>query len=119
MAMIVQCVTIITSCIPYLRKLLSSLPSGMYMSDELRRRGLGSVDRSAGTVNGSDASYIIRMAGSRTTPGTLSDFHKSHRAQLDSIAAASSVAASKSGRKPSTASQYPFIYAGGQGPYEY
>jgi hypothetical protein len=35
---IVQCVTIVTSCIPYLRGLLESLPSGMYLSDELRRR---------------------------------------------------------------------------------
>jgi hypothetical protein len=36
---IIACVTILTSCIPYLRPLLESLPSGLYGSDELRRRG--------------------------------------------------------------------------------
>jgi hypothetical protein len=35
----VQCITIITSCIPYLRPLLEAFPSGMYMSDEIRRKG--------------------------------------------------------------------------------
>ncbi|KAH7063967.1 hypothetical protein BKA63DRAFT_538115 [Paraphoma chrysanthemicola] len=38
-AQIVECISIITSCIPYLRPLLESLPSGLYGSDELRRRG--------------------------------------------------------------------------------
>jgi hypothetical protein len=36
---IIECVTILTSCVPYLRPLLESLPSGLYGSDELRRRG--------------------------------------------------------------------------------
>ncbi|KAF1913211.1 hypothetical protein BDU57DRAFT_457023 [Ampelomyces quisqualis] len=36
---IIECVTILTSCVPYLRPLLESLPSGLYASDELRRRG--------------------------------------------------------------------------------
>lgn len=36
---IVACITILTSCVPYLRPLLESLPSGLYASDELRRRG--------------------------------------------------------------------------------
>ena len=35
---VVQCVTIITSCIPYLRQLLEGILSGMFLSDELRRR---------------------------------------------------------------------------------
>jgi hypothetical protein len=39
MAQITQCITIITSCVPYLRPLLESLPTGMFMSDEIRRRG--------------------------------------------------------------------------------
>ncbi|KAF2035185.1 hypothetical protein EK21DRAFT_54871 [Setomelanomma holmii] len=36
---IIECITILTSCVPYLRPLLESLPSGLYGSDELRRRG--------------------------------------------------------------------------------
>jgi len=36
---IIECITILTSCVPYLRPLLESLPSGMYGADELRRRG--------------------------------------------------------------------------------
>jgi hypothetical protein len=38
-AQIISCITILTSCVPYLRPLLESLPSGLYASDELRRRG--------------------------------------------------------------------------------
>ncbi|KAF1976186.1 hypothetical protein BU23DRAFT_528555 [Bimuria novae-zelandiae CBS 107.79] len=38
-AQVIECVTIFTSCVPYLRPLLESLPSGMYATDELRRRG--------------------------------------------------------------------------------
>ena len=36
---ITQCITILTSCVPYLRPLLESMPTGMYGADELRRRG--------------------------------------------------------------------------------
>lgn len=36
---IVQCITILTTCVPYLRPLLESLPSGLLGSDEIRRRG--------------------------------------------------------------------------------
>lgn len=36
---IIACITILTSCVPYLRPLLESLPSGLYGTDELRRRG--------------------------------------------------------------------------------
>ncbi|KAF2111169.1 hypothetical protein BDV96DRAFT_552293 [Lophiotrema nucula] len=35
---IIECLTILTSCVPYLRPLLDALPSGLYGSDELRRR---------------------------------------------------------------------------------
>jgi hypothetical protein len=38
-AQVIECVTILTSCVPYLRPLLESLPSGMYGADEFRRRG--------------------------------------------------------------------------------
>lgn len=36
---IIECITILTSCVPYLRPLLESIPSGLYGSDEIRRRG--------------------------------------------------------------------------------
>jgi hypothetical protein len=36
---VVECITIITSCIPYLRPLLEAIPSGLYGADEIRRRG--------------------------------------------------------------------------------
>lgn len=39
MTQIIECVTILTSCVPYLRPLLESIPSGLYGSDEIRRRG--------------------------------------------------------------------------------
>ncbi|KAF2676399.1 hypothetical protein K458DRAFT_379955 [Lentithecium fluviatile CBS 122367] len=38
-AQIISCITILTSCVPYLRPLLEALPSGLYGADELRRRG--------------------------------------------------------------------------------
>ncbi|KAL5432991.1 hypothetical protein PMIN05_008577 [Paraphaeosphaeria minitans] len=41
-AQVIECVTIITSCVPYLRPLLESLPTGMYGADEYRRRGTAS-----------------------------------------------------------------------------
>lgn len=39
---ITECITILTSCVPYLRPLLESVPSGLYGTDELRRRGTSS-----------------------------------------------------------------------------
>ncbi|KAI4948088.1 hypothetical protein J4E91_006081 [Alternaria rosae] len=36
---IIECITILTSCVPYLRPLLESVPSGLYGTDEIRRRG--------------------------------------------------------------------------------
>lgn len=40
MTQVIQCITIITSCVPYLRSLLEHVPSGMYSADELRRKGM-------------------------------------------------------------------------------
>ncbi|KAF4634828.1 hypothetical protein G7Y89_g3277 [Cudoniella acicularis] len=45
---IAQCITIITSCVPYLRPLLVNIPSGMLMSDELRRRGYDVINSGSG-----------------------------------------------------------------------
>ncbi|KAI9654792.1 MAG: hypothetical protein M1821_005786 [Bathelium mastoideum] len=60
-----QCVTLITSCVPYLKPLLEAFSSGMYGSDELRRRGLTSA--SASTSKGSAradrtpaSSYVLK-----------------------------------------------------------
>ncbi|KAH8728985.1 hypothetical protein GQ44DRAFT_674563 [Phaeosphaeriaceae sp. PMI808] len=36
---IIECITILTSCVPHLRPLFEALASGLYASDELRRRG--------------------------------------------------------------------------------
>ncbi|KAI4142568.1 MAG: hypothetical protein LQ340_007302 [Diploschistes diacapsis] len=53
---IVQCVTITTSCIPYLRPLLKAYPSGMFKNDDVRRKGTkisyaaGSRDQEIETV---------------------------------------------------------------------
>ena len=38
MAQIVQCITILTSCVPYLRPVFEAIPSGLLGADELRRR---------------------------------------------------------------------------------
>ncbi|KAF2188668.1 hypothetical protein K469DRAFT_565441 [Zopfia rhizophila CBS 207.26] len=40
---VIECITILTSCIPYLRPFLESIPSGLYGADELRRRGTSSI----------------------------------------------------------------------------
>ncbi|KAF2197263.1 hypothetical protein GQ43DRAFT_496554 [Delitschia confertaspora ATCC 74209] len=53
---IIQCITIVTSCIPYLRPLLESIPSGMYGADELRRRGTPSF---LGYSKGKDGNYKL------------------------------------------------------------
>ena len=56
---VMQCLTIITSCVPFLRPLIESLPSGMFMSDELRRRGATVRDRE-GYVKASEGNYVLR-----------------------------------------------------------
>lgn len=47
MTQVIQFVTIISACVPYLRPLLTSYPSGMFMNDEIRRK------RSKGTYGSS------------------------------------------------------------------
>lgn len=42
---LIQCITIVTSCVPYLKSLLVSFPSGLFMSDEIRRKGTNSSVR--------------------------------------------------------------------------
>jgi len=64
---IIECITILTSCVPYLRPLLESVPSGLYGSDELRRRGTSSEHGCSRSKNGSYqlSSSTSRVAGTR------------------------------------------------------
>ena len=56
MTQVVQCITIATSCVPYLRPLLKAYPSGMFKNDDARRKGTnvsyaaGSRDQEIDTV---------------------------------------------------------------------
>ncbi|KAL8898487.1 MAG: hypothetical protein Q9207_006670 [Kuettlingeria erythrocarpa] len=56
---IVLCLSIVTSCVPYLRPLMESLPSGMFMSDEIRRRGEPLISRDR-YVKTSDENHVLR-----------------------------------------------------------
>lgn len=60
---IIECITILTSCVPYLRPLLESLPSGLYGSDELRRRGTPSE---LGYSRSKSGSYQLSSSHSNT-----------------------------------------------------
>jgi hypothetical protein len=61
---IIECITILTSCVPYLRPLLESLPSGMYGSDEIRRRGTPSE---LGYSRNKGGSYQLSSSNSHGT----------------------------------------------------
>ena len=50
---IILCITVLTSCVPYLRPLLESLPSGLYASDQLRRRGTSLENGHSASKSGS------------------------------------------------------------------
>ena len=65
---VVQCVTIITSCVPYLRPLLKSLSSGLYTSDEKSRRGLAETHRYGGTNNTTFGPHHLSQSTSSTKP---------------------------------------------------
>lgn len=62
------CMTIISSCVPYLRPFLETLPSGMYRSDELRRRG---IENSYGYIQSDDGTYQLRNAKNASSKGAL------------------------------------------------
>ncbi|KAI0585562.1 hypothetical protein TUN199_04852 [Pyrenophora tritici-repentis] len=59
---ITECITILTSCVPYLRPLLESVPSGLYGTDELRRRGTSSEH---GYSRSKSGSYQLSSSTSR------------------------------------------------------
>lgn len=58
-AQIVQTISIITSCIPYLRPLLDAFPSGMMVNDDLNRHGTSS-NYLNGYTKRSDHNYVLR-----------------------------------------------------------
>lgn len=62
MTQIIECITILTSCVPYLRPLLESIPSGLYGSDEIRRRGTPSE---LGYSRKKDGSYQLSSTDSK------------------------------------------------------
>jgi hypothetical protein len=64
---IVETITILTSCVPYLRPLLESVPSGLYGTDELRRRGTPSE---RGYSRGKSGSYQLSGSTSKAGDGT-------------------------------------------------
>ncbi|CAN9116102.1 unnamed protein product [Alternaria alternata] len=71
---IIECITILTSCVPYLRPLLESVPSGLYGSDELRRRGTSSEH---GYSHSKSFSYQLSSTTSKVGAG-IRHSHKSY-----------------------------------------
>ena len=63
-AQISMCITILTSCLPYIRPLLASFPSGMLMADEVRRRG-DVTTRASKYYKASGQGYILQNVDSR------------------------------------------------------
>ncbi|KAK7187760.1 hypothetical protein PSPO01_05962 [Paraphaeosphaeria sporulosa] len=66
-AQVIECVTIITSCVPYLRPLLESLPTGMYGADEYRRRGTAS-ELGYSRNRSKNSSFKLSSSHSHTAP---------------------------------------------------
>jgi hypothetical protein len=76
LAQIIECITIITSCVPYIRPLLESVPSGWYASDDLRRRGTSSEH---GVSRSKSSSYQLSSIASKVGAGTSRSSRKSHQ----------------------------------------
>lgn len=72
---IIECITILTSCVPYLRPLLESVPSGLYASDDLRRRGTSSSENGYSGSKGS--SYQLSSIVSKLSDGATRPLKKS------------------------------------------
>ena len=73
---IVQNLSIITACVPYLKPLLESLESGMIRSDDLRRRGkdgeylsgsyrLDESDPKSGSRDTANSNNVVRLGPGR------------------------------------------------------
>ena len=81
MTQIIECITILTSCVPYLRPLLESIPSGLYGSDELRRRD-NTSDVGYSRKNG--GSYQLSSADSKTEGASSRSRPQSRKSRNDS-----------------------------------
>jgi hypothetical protein len=79
---IIECITILTSCVPYLRPLIESLPSGLYASDDHRRRGtpseLGYSRTKSGSYQLSSSQSHARPSHSEKRSQTRSKNRRSH-----------------------------------------
>ncbi|KAJ4287815.1 hypothetical protein N0V90_012519 [Kalmusia sp. IMI 367209] len=64
-----KCITIITSCIPYMRPLLDALPSGMLMSDEMRRKDRVAGPKDSTYVRMADYGYVLKSTTSGREAG--------------------------------------------------
>ncbi|KAJ8067126.1 hypothetical protein OCU04_004501 [Sclerotinia nivalis] len=97
---IVQCLSIVTACVPYLKPFLDSLESGMLRTDDLRRRGGTTVegyrDVNAKSSEGSKRAKITKMISQKLSLTSrddednqeLVDFVPSHPAgQSDAVIA--------------------------------
>ncbi|PQE25923.1 integral membrane protein [Rutstroemia sp. NJR-2017a BBW] len=85
---IVQCLSIVTACFPYLKPFLASLESGLMRADDLRRRGDTTIDAYNIYNSGESGS---RGTGKKSKGGKfLSGTTQSH--ELSSIAAPDPVA---------------------------
>lgn len=85
---IAQCITIITSCVPYLRPLLEGMQSGMYMSDELRRRGIMAADDSGYSRSGGETSSSSRHTQQQSSKELVSIANKSQPRRLNEFGSA-------------------------------
>lgn len=77
---IIECITILTSCVPYLRPLLESIPSGLYGSDEIRRRGTPSE---VGYSRRKGGSYQLSSTDSKTDCASPRSRPQSRRSRND------------------------------------
>ncbi|KAJ4987855.1 hypothetical protein SVAN01_06585 [Stagonosporopsis vannaccii] len=78
---IIECITILTSCVPYLRPLLESIPSGLYGSDEIRRRGTPSE---LGYSRKKDGSYQLSSTDSKMNGTSPQSRPQSRKSRNDS-----------------------------------
>lgn len=78
---IIECITILTSCVPYLRPLFESIPSGLYGSDEIRRRGAPSE---VGYSHRKGGSYQLSSTDSKTDATSPRSRPQSRRSRNES-----------------------------------
>ena len=60
-AEVIQCLAIVTACIPYLKPFMESMESGLIRADDLRRRGVH------GSSLGNDSGYSKNSKGSKSS----------------------------------------------------